>query len=170
MVDSLLGLPVHPLLVHATVVLLPLLAVAVAVVAWLRAAPRTALGVAVAAALMTALTWLTAESGEALEHRVPETDLVEAHTEMGERMPLLAGLLLLVSLVTWWLARRAVALHNRGADTTAGAERHPGRLAARLPRVWAVVASLVALGVVIWTLRVGHSGAESVWSNLPELS
>lgn len=166
----MLGLPVHPLLVHATVVLLPLLAVAVAAVAWLRTAPRIALGVTVAAAVMTALTWLTAESGEALEHRVAETDLVETHAEMGEKMPLFAAALLLTALVTWWLARRAVADHGRGTGATGDRDRRPGGVAARLPRAWAVVASLVALGVVIWTLRVGHSGAESVWSGVPGLS
>ena len=85
--DSLFGLPAHPLVVHAAVVLLPIAAVTTVAVAavprWRR--PYAVLAFAVALASAGAI-WLAQESGESLEHRVTETALVERHTELADQV------------------------------------------------------------------------------------
>src|SRR5689334_10742605 len=92
--EELFGLPAHPIVVHAAVVLLPLAAlgtlVCAAVPRWRRAYAPIALVLALVA---LGAVWLAQGSGEALEERVEETQLVEAHTEQGERvLPWAAGL------------------------------------------------------------------------------
>jgi hypothetical protein len=76
--SELFGLPAHPLIVHAAVVLLPLAAVATLVLAIIPRARRIyapiVLGLAVVAALFVNLA---EGSGESLEDRVTETQLVE---------------------------------------------------------------------------------------------
>src|SRR5687768_7998938 len=82
--DEILGLPAHPLIVHGVVVLVPLAAAGVALIAFWPAA-RFRLGYAVLAiAAAGALTAVLAQrSGEQLEDRVRETDLIEEHTDLG---------------------------------------------------------------------------------------
>ena len=86
-IDNLFGLPAHPLVVHAAVVLLPIAAIATVVVAavprWRRPYALLAFGVSLAAA---GAIWLAQESGESLEERVTETALVERHTELAEQV------------------------------------------------------------------------------------
>ena len=75
-IDTLFGLPAHPLVVHAAVILLPLAAVGLLLVAAIPRARRLSapivLGIALAA---TVAVGLAQQSGEALEDRVPETEL-----------------------------------------------------------------------------------------------
>jgi hypothetical protein len=86
-IEEIFGLPAHPLVVHAAGVLLPLAAVATLVCA---AVPRArppcapiALGPALGATLAVGLSQ---GSGEELEDEVDVTELVEEHTEQGERV------------------------------------------------------------------------------------
>ena len=81
--EKLWGLPAHPLVVHAAVVLLPLAIIATIVAA---AAPKlrryygpVALGLAIAALLAIGLAQ---GSGEKLQDQVKETHLVEEHTAL----------------------------------------------------------------------------------------
>jgi heme/copper-type cytochrome/quinol oxidase subunit 4 len=146
--DTIFGLPVHPLVVHATVVLVPLAAILVAVSAlWPRA--RTRIGWLAAGASVVALVLvpLSTESGEQLERRVVETDLVERHAEMGEQ---LIGFVLAMVVA-------AVAL--------AVLTRRPGQLR-WLVVVVAVLATLASVGAVVQVVRIGHSGAQAAWSEV----
>ncbi len=87
MPETIGGLPLHPLIVHATVVIVPLAALAVLLYAFVprfRAwsgilTPATALAAMVLAPLSTS-------TGEGLEHMVEETALVETHAELGETL------------------------------------------------------------------------------------
>ncbi|MBK7722779.1 MAG: hypothetical protein IPI32_11325 [Austwickia sp.] len=143
--DTILGLPTHPLLVHGAVVLLPLTALLAAWVAWrpsawVRAsAPLTALTVALAG-----LAFATAQAGEKLAARLGDPERIHAHEEIGERVPLLAVLLVICAAAMWALSRR---------------QTQPGTA----ERVLALVTTVVALTVMVWTIRAGHTGAESVW-------
>jgi ABC-type branched-subunit amino acid transport system permease subunit len=81
------GLPAHILLVHFIVVLAPLTAVLAIVCAlWPAARRQFTWLVLILAAVTTALTPLTTEAGEWLEHRTKRTDLLHAHTELGDTM------------------------------------------------------------------------------------
>ena len=157
MFDTVLGLPAHPLFVHGAVVLLPLMALISAIVAWRPPWwPRLAVPVAAANALVLVLVWVAKESGEKLEHRVDRTPAVHEHAELGDLLPLAAFVLLACSLVPAYLAWRA------RRDRTTSAVLAPRGLALAT----AVVTTLVALGVLILTLQVGHSGAVAVWGDV----
>lgn len=151
-----MGLPAHPLIVHAVVVLLPLAAVGVLLLALVpRWRPTFGPLVLIVTALATALVPLATESGESLERQVEESNLLEKHTELGDTMIFFALPLLVMAVALWWLGRqekRDVAV-GRGVVLTI--------------TVLSVLASAAA-GVQI--LRIGHSGAESVWSDVGSAS
>lgn len=156
--ESLFGLPAHPLMVHAAVVLVPLAAIGTVVIALWGAARRRigwiVVGFAVAA---LAFSWLAEASGEPLEERVDETEAVEEHAELGETMPVFAALLALGSGAVMVL------------DTVR--RRHDGepvgwhRPAAIALSTLAIVTS--AAGTVR-VVQVGHSGAEATWEDVDE--
>ena len=151
MPSTILGLPVHPLLVHATVVFVPLavLLVILAVLvprfrAWAGPLP------AVISLVALILTPLSTASGENLEHSLPETALIEKHAELGDQLLPLTIALFVFATAFWWLTRSPSA-------------------AARWPRalVLAVGALAVAasVGTAVQVARIGHSGAEAAWSD-----
>ena len=111
--DNIFGVPAHPLIVHAVVVLVPLAALgALACVfsPWVRR--RYGWLVAAFAVLDIVLVPLATGSGESLEERVPETALVEKHTEMGEQLlPWVIGLA--VGMVALMLLARALSRVGR---------------------------------------------------------
>ena len=158
--DEILGLPAHPLLVHGAVVLVPLAAAGVALIAFWPAA-RFRLGYAVlaiaAAGAMTAV--LAQRSGESLEDRVRETELIEEHTELGATGTT-AGIAVLVAALA--VVATDVVLRMRAsadADGTAPAVQ------SRVPSiVVGVVALVLATGGAIQVARIGHSGAKAVWN------
>lgn len=144
MFDTFLGLPLHPLVVHAAVVLLPLAAlgvIALAVVGrWRKPyAALVLLGLVVA----FGSAFVAKESGEALERTVGSPG---EHAEWGDRLPLAAGALLLVG--GFWLL-----LEWRSPERRAG-----------LRRVLSIGSSLVAVGAIALTVVTGHTGATAVWS------
>ena len=142
------GLPLHPLIVHATVVALPILALLS--VAHLRALWRERLrwpllGTAVVAAV---LAWLTSASGRSLKH----DRFATATGQLAERIHHHQSLANRLTLATYALAVVAVLvalLHHR------------------LPVAlrWLGSALLVAGAVVVGLLVVltGHSGAQAAW-------
>src|SRR6476469_10735060 len=85
MLDTIFGLPVHPLIVHATTVVVPAGAVAVLLAAlwprFRRWAGWMPLALALAAVVLTPLS---TESGEALERHVEHSDLIETHSQLAE--------------------------------------------------------------------------------------
>ncbi len=142
--DTVLGLPVHPLVVHAAVVLLPLAAFGLVVIVTVPRL-RAMLGWLVMAGLASAAAaaFVAAESGEELAERVGEP---KVHAELGETLPLLSLALLAAGLAWFLLVRR----NRRSA----------------LAVVLATVAVALALVNVAWVVRVGHTGAEAVWGSV----
>lgn len=139
------GLPLHPLVVHAPILLLPLAAVgSVIMVARARFTKRFGV-VFVMAAWAGALSALLARyTGEELAKTVPA---IAEHVEDGGRLPFIA-LGFAVVITAFWLFDRGI----------------PGNR----PRpwwLWALAVALIVLAVVMVaaTVGVGHSGAESVW-------
>lgn len=172
MLDTAFGLPLHPLVVHATVVVVPLAVLAVLLAGlWPRFRAWAGWLPLVLAAAAVVLTPLSTQSGEALERRVPVTALVRAHTELGDTLTpwvLLLGVASVLTTVVWRRERVLVA----------GEARDPlGRLGDRvsswtgrgaLPRwlvvVTAVLAVVAGVGTGQQVVRIGHSGAEAAWS------
>lgn len=157
MPNDVFGVPLHPLLVHAVVVLVPLAALG-ALATVLFPSVRTRLGwlIAATAAASAGLIPLVTGSGESLQTRVPETALVVRHTEMGGQLlpwaiALAVGIIAVMALahlrerrpsgqVTSWWGSRAVAI------------------------IAMVVTIVGAGGAIVQVIRIGHSGAEATWS------
>lgn len=166
-IDNLFGLPAHPLLVHAPIVLVPLCLVAAVLMAvkpeWRR---RFAVPTAVVAVVAAVSVQLAEGSGEALEERVRETNLVEQHAEIAELAKPFVFLfvLALVAVAAWELfqQRRARSAGQEGAAAT-GWQATVSRL---VPA--AMVVTVLLGGVATYEIvQTGHSGAKAVWDNTP---
>lgn len=148
MLDLVNGLPVHALVVHAVVVLLPLAALGTVVIALVPAARRRYGWLVVAlAAVANAAVPLATGSGEALAARVGNPG---RHAELGETLPFLAVPLLVLAAAVVVLGAR------RERD---GARGGPGVLGV----VVAGLAVVAAVAVTAQTVRIGDSGARAVW-------
>lgn len=173
MYDTIAGLPMHPLVVHATEVIVPTAALVLVLAAlwprfrrWAGWAP---LGLAVASLVLVPLS---TQSGEALEERVTETAALERHADLGEGLLGWAIGLVLVAAVmlAWDLWQRH---EERTAEAAAPAEGEGGVVgwlrrsgSARLIGVVVAVAAVtVGNGTIVQAVLIGHSGAESVWGD-----
>ena len=149
MPETVLGLPLHPLMVHATVVLVPLTALLVVLAGvstrFRRWAGPLPLGAAVASAV---LVQLSAATGENLQEALPETPLIEKHADLGDMLIWWVLALLVVAAAQFFLTRggRSVA---RGLAT--------GLLVAGV---------VVGVGTMVQTALIGHSGAKAVWDGV----
>lgn len=149
-------MPLHPLVVHAVVVLGPLAALAGLAFAavprwrWLLRWPLVAL------ALVTAATaFLATLSGESLLDLRPELEpLVEKHQDYGELLRNVAlGYLLVSAFAAWALGGISALASGRGARESRGA----------LGTVAAVLLAVAALGLLVVLFLAGDSGARAVW-------
>jgi uncharacterized membrane protein len=139
---EVIGLPLHPLVVHAVVVLLPLAslgALAVLVSGWVRDRYgwlTVAFAIAAAGSAIVARV-----SGEALEASLGVGPLVATHRSFGELVPYPSVALALLLPAALLLRRRS-------------------------PVGWRVTAVLVALAAasaLVLVVLTGHSGATAVW-------
>lgn len=141
--DQVRGLPLHVLVVHLVVVGVPLMALVTIVVAarpgWRRSAGWP---VAAAMAALLAVTFVATQSGEQLERRVGEPAVVQ-HSALGDRLPWFVLAMLAVSVLV------AAAGDHRGPAV-----------------VGLVLAVVVGVAAVWWTIRVGESGAQAVWGGV----
>ena len=160
MFDLINGIPVHALVVHAVVVLLPLAIVgtiAIAVVPRWRT-PYGPLVVAVAL-LATILVPVATSSGEELERRVGDPG---KHAQLGDQLIWFAIPLLVLVTALVLLQRRRDTADRRATDESRSVHRAPGTSLMLTVAVLAVAAA-VASGVQVY--RVGDSGAKAVWSD-----
>lgn len=162
-VNTIAGLPAHPLLVHGAVVLLPLAAfVVLAYALWPAARDRIGIVAPVLALVAAGATKLAEGAGESLEHTVmalPDTDRValHAHAELGEQTVLAAAALFVVSVLLYVVhGRHAAGLRSRVRLLDS---RRVGVVVAAL----AVFAAAASVYLVVYT---GHTGASTVWGDL----
>ena len=162
---TVFGVPAHPLLVHAVVVLLPLATVGGLAIAvrssWRRRFGIAVLGVTIAG---VAAVPIAQQTGEQLEDGLraslpPGTPLqpsLEDHVKLGNDLLPFAiafGLAVLLLYVAGLLADRDAA---RGGSTT-------------WKRVALVAAALVVftgVATTVETVRIGHTGADAVWKGV----
>jgi len=148
--------PLHPLVVHAVVVLGPMAALTGLVYAavprwrWLLRWPLLVLAVLTAATAFLA----TASGEDLLEARPGLEPLVEEHEEHGELLRNVALGFVPVSLLAAWALGGASALASgRGAQETRGV----------LGIVAAVLLVVAAVALAITLFLAGDSGAQAVW-------
>ena len=168
-IARLFGLPAHPLIVHAVVVLVPLCSLGVAVSALWPAARWRLVWVLLGLTIVTvAMVPLATGSGEVLEEMVKENGLVERHAQLGEdylpyAFALVVGAVAVAGL-QWIEGSWARQERSHGGDWGNVSSRR------RAPRWLVIVVAVVALvgsaAATVQMVRVGHSGAAAVWSRL----
>ena len=156
--DSLFGLPGHPLLVHAAVVLVPLAALGTIVSSfWPAARDRIGWVTAGLGVVGFFFAFFAKESGESLLEIVRVTAEVNSHAEMGDQGVigafLVGGSACTLMLFDQFTKERA----KRGLS-----ELSITRPLRTLIGVFAVVLSIFGTVLVI---NVGHSGAKATWEN-----
>jgi hypothetical protein len=141
--DTFTGLPVHALVVHAVVVLVPLTAVgAIAIALVPRWSVRFGVLVPLLALASTVASVVAQKSGEQLAQRV---GVPAVHSELGAGVKWWAAALLVVTTALWWADRHRDGRRSTGVKVLAG------------------LVVIVALGATGWVVRTGDSGARAVW-------
>jgi hypothetical protein len=151
--DTFQDLPVHALIVHATVVMVPTAAITVGLAAvyprfraWAGPLPL------IAAVISVILTPLSTMSGDKLNHRIKKLGMTEELHEAIEKHEHLAEKLIWFVLVLAVLAAIGYVLHRKGTASKA------------VVTVVAVLSVLAAVGTAVQVARIGHAGAEATWS------
>ena len=159
MFDYIFGLPMHALVIHAVVVLVPLSALS-AIAYVLRPAWRRVLRwpTAAGAVVSGASAFVAAESGEALQRRVTtvragtvDLELLRNHVDWGDRAKLLCLLFMVLTLAALWFARPPEEESPRGHafDVLVG-----------------TLVVLSAVAAVVTVVLAGHAGSAVVWNGL----
>ncbi|MGH3439496.1 MAG: DUF2231 domain-containing protein [Sciscionella sp.] len=176
------GLPAHVLLIHLTVIIVPLAALATVIHATWPAARRR-LGIVTPTIALVALVCvpITVSAGEWLMARVPVTPLIARHADLASGMLPWAIALFAVSAVNYAWFRFGVPRATPekldaepmrqfpSAGDTATLTRSEVRTgAARTKIVVAtvlavVLAVVVGVGSVVQIYRVGEAGARAAW-------
>ena len=166
MFDTIGGIPLHPLIVHAVVVLVPLASLLLLLAA---VSPRirhwAGILTPITATLALVMTPLATQSGEALEKRVEASPTLEEHTELGDSLLYFVLVLAILAWALWFLDRRAQAAVGTvsatdGAHASATAPRSP------LLTVVIVLSVISVLATTVQVVRIGHSGASASWSDV----
>lgn len=143
--DLISGLPVHPLIVHAAVILVPLVAISGLIMSYLPSFSRRYGKPVIVLAIIAQLSlFLAKSSGEAFEDRLGKE--VERHADLGSVAPWTTIPLLILLYVRWRLDREGA---NVGS--------------ANLRRLVSALLVLAAILALVYIYLTGHSGAESVW-------
>ena len=140
--DTVAGLPLHPLIVHFAVVLLPLAVIGVLAAIWMPRTGKRYLSLSgIGVLLGTLATFIAKESGEALAERV---GLPQRHSDLGTYLFISALIFLLVTslLIRHWKKTQNEKVNPLG-----------------------VIATVVGLIVIGLSILTGHTGAEAVWKS-----
>jgi hypothetical protein len=173
--DTIFGLPVHILVIHAVVVLVPLCALAVLVMVvsrtW-RDRLRWPLLVLVSVALVS--TFVARESGEQLQARLAiASPAIIHHANLGRAAWWIV--LAFWAVVVVWLvvdgravgaARAPATSAGPGTATRQGARTGSagaGTSSARWVGVLGVLAAVMAVGATSWIVLTGDAGSRAVW-------
>jgi len=154
------GLPLHVLLVHFVVVVVPLAALCTLLAAAWPAARRR-LGIVTPIVALGALISvpITTQAGEWLQARVGHTELVAAHAALGTTLLPWAVATFLVAALQWFWFRFVNAPDARFAS------RVPGRTTRHIITIaLAVIVVALAIGSVVTVAQIGESGVRAIWT------
>jgi hypothetical protein len=143
--DLIFNLPVHPLVVHSAVVLVPLVAFAALAMSYWPSFSRKYGGPVLILAVVAQLSLFIAKaSGEPFQQRLNKE--IERHANLGEIAPLTFIPLLVLLFLRW-------RMDKSGANVGSASVR----------RLASVLLALSAILALVYIFLTGHSGAESVW-------
>ncbi len=147
---EILGLPLHPLIIHAVVVLVPLAAlggIAISLLTWAR--KRYGSLVVVGAFGAAVSTYVAQLAGQNLYNSLQQRSAaLEFHASIGTQL-LLWVILLFVGTVVLMLAQRLI-----------DQEKPRGRVALIAGAVLTVAMAIVC---TVQVVRIGHAGSFAVW-------
>jgi len=150
------GVPLHPLVIHAVVVFVPLAAVAAIVMSvpkyrWIARWPALLLTLAA-----TAATYVATLTGEQLakDRGLDALPLVKTHEERGELLMIAMWIFAALVIVAFWVLPHVTRL--------AGAQDRVGKVAV-LEKPLMVLVPLAALAVLVLVFLTGDAGARAVW-------
>lgn len=142
--EEVMGLPLHPLVVHAVVVLVPLAAVGTCVMASSGARSERYSPAVVFVGLMAVVSAFVARwSGQQLQPAAVSSEI--QHFQLGNYLPWMVvaffAFIVILAVMDW---------QNAGSRNAVG-------------KIFAVICVLVAAAAVVLTVMTGHTGAELVW-------
>lgn len=163
------NLPVHVLVVHAVVVLVPLAVLGgIVVVLWPAARRRYGWLVVGVTAAATVSIPLATSSGEGLEHRLPRSALLQDHTHLGDQLLVFVAPMLIALAAFMVIHQRGGTLSRPGGPGAAIAPGGPVQLTGGIRIAAAVLAGLTILLAAVsaaQVYRIGDSGARAAWSD-----
>ncbi|MCT2581731.1 DUF2231 domain-containing protein [Actinophytocola gossypii] len=167
MPDFIGGLPLHPLVVHFVVVLLPIaVAGSILIAVWPAVRKRFGWLVVAAAAAGFVLTPVATSSGEFLESRVGTNPGIREHAELGDMLVWWA-LGLFVAVTAFMILHRRAERASSVPEDTAGGGTAVATTRTTGTTVTTIVAAVVTVGIAVGTgihvYRTGDAGARLVW-------
>jgi uncharacterized membrane protein len=149
---SVNGLPLHPLLVHSVIALVPITALAVVLHAlWPAARRRLGIVTPLAGLALLIAVPLTVAAGEDLQTQVGPIPAVARHSELGHMLLPWAVALFVLAAAEWvwfrWRERLTRSVRVRRLVSV----------------VLAVLGCGVAAGALVLIVLIGDSGARAVW-------
>jgi hypothetical protein len=151
------GLPLHPLLVHAVVVLIPLTVVAVLLTQfWPVARRRLGIVTPLAALAVLVLVPITVAAGRSLAGFVGPLPKVQTHQHYGQMLLPWVIALFVVAAAQWWWFRWSERRYPAAS----------GGIATAAPVLLAAASIVVGLGTLILVVIIGDTGARAVWGSL----
>lgn len=143
--DVIFNLPLHPLVVHGAVVLVPLVALAaLAMSYWPSFSRKYGAPVLILAVVAQLSLFVAKASGEPFQQRLGKE--IKRHADLGEIAPLTFIPLLVLLFIRWRMDKSGA---NVGSP--------------KVRRLVSVLLALAALLALVFIILTGHSGAESVW-------
>ena len=143
--DLIFNLPLHPLVVHGAVVIVPLVAFAALTMSYWPSFSRKYGGPVLILAFVAQASLLIAKaSGEPFQARLNKD--IERHANFGEIAPLTFIPLLVLLIIRW-------RMDKSGANVGS----------AQVRRLVSILLALAAILALVYIYLTGHSGAESVW-------
>ena len=150
MFDSINGVPIHALIVHVAIVLIPLSAIgAILIAARPKALRLFGAATVIGAGVGAVASVISKTSGQNLSQRV---GWPQEHVDYGNISPIAAVAFLLLLVVFWLIARGVPLNRNR-----------PLWL-----KVFGAALILAAIGITYLTVLTGFSGASATWTKTIE--
>lgn len=146
--DTIGGLPVHVLVVHLVVILLPLAAIGAIVIGLIpKASLKFGILVWIAAGVSLGACVVAERSGKQLAQRV---GVPREHMQLGEQVKYYAAALFVISFVMWIIDRQTGGRRSLAGKIVAG------------------VMIIAAIAAIYGAFRAGDTGARAVWAPIVE--
>jgi ABC-type Mn2+/Zn2+ transport system permease subunit len=159
MFDKIGDLPLHPLVVHAAVIGIPLAALLALLFAFPRTRQWARWPLAITVVGATVVTYVARQSGLALEAALgikpgnPVGDLILQHSLLANQLFYIMIVFAVIGLLNVFLVSR------RTSDGGAAAKQ-----SAIVRIVLPVLLVAVAVVALVWVVRIGDLGARAVWN------